>query len=78
VRVALTDGYIALCEAGWFKSAYHYYTQLDYELKFEVIYEKDELNSSTEASILSRRVGFRLIRAGSTPVEFIIVSGSAI
>lgn len=50
VQVVLSRQYLALCEKGFFSNVYHYYTELTFDLKFEMLYVEE------------KKVGFRLIR----------------
>ncbi|EFX59950.1 hypothetical protein DAPPUDRAFT_126101, partial [Daphnia pulex] len=78
VCVVLTNAYIALSEISTGKNGYQYFTPLDYDLKFELIYEQELTAPPSETSILSRVVGFTLQRTGTQPVEVVIVSDSLV
>jgi len=34
VQIVLTNKYLALCEKGFFNNIFHYYVELDFDLKF--------------------------------------------
>lgn len=74
----LTNKHIALADPALQPIGYQYYCPLDYDLKFELIYERELTAPPSDSTIHSRPVGFTLQKTGSQPTEIIILGESVI
>ena len=70
----MSTNYIALCEQHSSELKYIYFAKIEFDLKFEVINEGETPNNDNPKSIFNRKIGFRLMRQGSCPVELEIVN----
>ena len=74
----MTSHFIVLCSKAGINYNYHYYTPLDFDLKFEVLGE-DVSNPESEAnSIVSKPTGFRLTRKDTATVDFHIIGANVL
>lgn len=78
VQIVLTNTHIALADPTLQPKGYQYYCALNYELKFELIYEQELTAPPSDSTIYSRVVGFTLQKTGSQPMEIIILGESVV
>lgn len=68
LRIVLTNTHIALTDPSLQPQGYQYYCPLNYDLKFELIYEQELTAPPSDSTIYSRPVGFTLQTTGSQSV----------
>ena len=64
---------IAISESNGNDSSFMYYAPIEFDLKFEVLYEGVENKNNTENSMFSKPIGFKLMKENTASVEFVIV-----
>ncbi len=69
VRLAMTNFYLAICSPHSQFTDYLYYAELEFNLKFEIIFDASSKVYQPDA-VSTRRLGFRLILEKKAAVEF--------
>lgn len=65
----MTNFYLAICSPYSHFTEYLYYAELEFNLKFEVIFQAPQKVHPSHA-VSTSRLGFRLIKEGTAAIEF--------